>query len=294
MRLDGDRGWVCEPCVPPAATDPSVVTERPPYRSARHALEMLIEIRSAGMASSLGRDIDRNAVGQVQSSRKDYLRREHCALGDLVPVWDELDEETRLVLELSVEVADWKNTARRCTDPKCAHVYGPIGYRCGYCNLSFGVDDPCCPKCGRFHTAHVLWPKQKSDEGVDLPNGKEACPRCNKRTEGEKVADKARIMAREVSAYRRAKFIRDHGREPFQKGDDDGDFDEELKVGYCSACGGWVRENEIVHSGNKWLTPCCRQRVRFPIPVTWKQIPGITGGAMHRWGRALKEKGLIA
>jgi len=290
-RFDGLPGYICDMCGP--LTDPEPITERPPYRSARHALEMYIQIRKLAMVapSRMGADLSRLEEGQVQASRKGQLSACHTHLGNLVPAFDALDEETRLILEMSVEVPDWSNVSRRC--PECAHIYSPIGYRCSYCNVTFGVDDPCCPKCGRFHTAFPVWPKQRNEDGVELPNGKDACPKCNVRTDGEKVADKARTMARELSALRSRLFAEAHNRPVFVaiRG---GEWNENSITGYCPACGQWHTARRKPDDHPHHYQPCsCGKRIRWKLMIAPRAIPGITGGAMHRWGRALQEGGLI-
>jgi len=285
-RVDGKPGQICPMCGDVGAVA-EIATERPPYRSARHALEALMEVRSSGMASSLGRDMDRAAIGQVQSANYNQLSREHVTIGNLIPAWESLDPEIQLILELSVSVADWLNQARKCR--ACGHVYGPTGCRCQRCQAAYNVDDPHCPRCGD-HRSWPNWPREMHADGTEKVNGKHICPKCGKSAGYHEVAEKARTIAGEVSAYRLALFVRDHHRQPFTR-ETGADFNEDMKIGYCPACGGWKRLASPRVDLCKCSTP--RPRIRWTLRPSWNQIAGMTTGAMGRWENTLRRRGLI-
>jgi ribosomal protein L40E len=258
----------------------------------------------------MGTDLSRMEEGQVQGSRHDPLSRAHYDLGNLSPVWDTLDEETRIVLEQSVAIPEWQEMARICK--RCGHTYGPSSSRCHRCQKRYPLTDPFCPWCGD-HRSSPEWPRELTEDPTDLGTfrektlGKLVCPKCDHRRisggGGAKTAEyreagtKAKRVARAVTEYRLGKFVADHhvgvldegAAVIMRKGLSAGSYLDAF--GYCQGCGAWVIDEQLT---KHLTTPCCSVRVRWGVRIAEGQVKGLSSAAMGRWAKGLEVKGLVS
>jgi hypothetical protein len=273
-RMDSPDWW-CELCRV-SISAPQSTKERPPYRDGQDAIETFLRAceRLSISPSATGPQLSRLEMGMIQLSSQGQIKREHEAVGDLAPPFASMDAEDQLLLEGSVNMAGWLDRAMKCD---CKHVYLPTAKRCHACTHQYDIDLVQCPRpgCQSYRSTLVWFP----------------CPECGSNSR-QYIHDRSERLARLVTEHRREKFIKNHGRAPFERDDDcdGGGFNEGGKVGYCPSCQGWFRDDELMQ-GRRCRK--CHRRVRWGIAVHKGAIGSMLGNTFKRWGKELRNRGLI-